>query len=192
MLRLFGTLVATLIPTLAFAHPGHGNSLGLTHGFLHPISGLDHVLAMVAVGILAAQLGGRALWAVPLAFVGMMAVGGVLGMAGIALPFVEAGIALSIVGLGTAIAFNLRLPLVATATAVGIFAIFHGHAHGAEMPESASGLAYGLGFVAATAMLHGLGIGLGLALGRPSFGALTRVAGGATAVAGLALLGGAF
>lgn len=192
MLRLFGTLVATLIPTLAFAHPGHADSLGLTHGFLHPISGLDHVLAMVAVGILAAQLGGRALLAVPLAFVGMMALGGALGMAGVALPFVEAGIALSIVGLGAAIAFNLRLPLVATITAVGIFAVFHGHAHGAEMPESASGLAYGLGFAAATALLHGLGIGLGVALGRPSFGVLTRVAGGATAMAGLALLGGAF
>jgi urease accessory protein len=144
----------------------------------------------VAVGVLAAQLGGRALWALPVAFVSMMAVGGAIGMAGTAMPFTEAAIALSIVALGAAIAFGMRLPLVATMAAVGLFAIFHGHAHGAEMPETASGLAYGAGFVLATALLHLTGIGLGLALGRPAFAAVTRVAGGATAVAGLALLGG--
>jgi urease accessory protein len=190
MLRLFTVALAALAPTLAFAHPGHVESVGLAHGFLHPVSGLDHVLAMVAVGVLAAQLGGRALWALPVAFVSMMAVGGAIGMAGTAMPFTEAAIALSIVALGAAIAFGMRLPLVATMAAVGLFAIFHGHAHGAEMPETASGLAYGAGFVLATALLHLTGIGLGLALGRPAFAAVTRVAGGATAVAGLALLGG--
>lgn len=191
MLRLFTAVVAAFAPTLAFAHSGHVDGVGLAHGFLHPVSGIDHVLAMVAVGVLAAQLGRRALWALPLAFVSMMAAGGAIGMAGIALPFTEAAIALSIVALGAAIAFGLRLPLVATMAAVGLFAIFHGHAHGAEMPETASGLAYGAGFVLATAMLHLGGIGVGLALGRPGFATATRVAGGVTALAGLALLGGA-
>jgi urease accessory protein len=138
MLRLICAFAVVLTPSLALAHPGHGDGLGLAHGVMHPLSGLDHVLAMVAVGVVAAQLGGRAIWALPLAFIGMMAVGGALGMAGFAIPYVEGGIALSIVALGAAIALNLRLPVVAAAAAVGLFAIFHGHAHGASPTRSAS------------------------------------------------------
>jgi urease accessory protein len=183
-----------LIPSLAFAHPGlPGHSHDLASGFVHPLGGLDHVLAMVAVGLLAAQLGGRALWLLPASFVTAMAVAGLAGMSGVALPMTEAGIALSIVVLGGAIAVRLALPVAAAMALVGFFAIFHGYAHGLETPESASGLLYGLGFVAATALLHGLGIGIGLALGRLD-GAhgrnLIRVAGSVAAVIGVALLAG--
>ncbi len=189
---------AALLPTTALAHTGVGGTAGFAHGFLHPVSGIDHVLAMVAVGLFAAHLGGRALWLVPLAFVGMMAVGGALGVAGVGLPFVEAGIALSVVVLGAAVALRLDLSTAAAMALVGIFAVFHGHAHGAEMPETASGLAYGLGFVAATAVLHAVGVGLGIALGTastlgtaPTLGRrIAQGAGAAMAVAGVALLTG--
>ncbi|MGY2051924.1 HupE/UreJ family protein [Methylobacterium sp. JK268] len=175
-----------LLPQAALAHPGHGDAAGLAHGFVHPLSGADHVLAMVAVGLLAALRGGRALWALPAAFLGMMVVGGVLGASGVALPSVETGIALSIVAFGLAVAVGGGLPLAALAALVGVFAVFHGHAHGAEIPETASGLAYGAGFVAATALLHAAGIGLGLAAARVRPAA--PVVGGAVALAGLALL----
>lgn len=178
----------------ALAHPGHGAAAGLAQGFAHPLSGADHLLAMVAVGLLAAARGGRALWAVPLAFLGMMAVGGALGAAGIALPFVETGIGLSVVAFGLAAAFGAGLPLAAALALVGAFAVFHGHAHGAEMPETASGLAsglaYGLGFLAASALLHLAGIGLGLAAGRVAQGRALPFAGAAVAVAGVAVLAG--
>ena len=148
-----------LAATAAQAHTGVGGTAGFAHGFAHPLGGIDHVLVMVAVGLFAAQLGGRALWLVPLSFVSVMMAGGALGMAGVAMPFVEIGIGLSVVVLGLAVAFGLHLPTAAAMALVGLFAIFHGHAHGAEMPESASGLAYGAGFVLATALLHALGIG---------------------------------
>ena len=148
---------------------------------------------MVAVGLFAAQLGGRALWLVPLSFVSVMIAGGVLGMAEVAIPFVEIGIGLSIVVLGLTVAFGLHLPTVAAVALVGLFAIFHGHAHGAEMPESASGLAYGVGFVLATALLHALGIASVSVSARPArrsdAGAL-RTAGSAMALAGVAILAG--
>jgi urease accessory protein len=191
VLRLLSTAIVVFAPTLAFAHPGHG-AAGIAAGFAHPMGGIDHVLAMVAVGCLAAQMGGRALWALPAAFIGMMVAGGALGMAGIALPFVETGIALSLVCFGVAIAAGLRLPVAAGAAFVGLFALFHGHAHGAEMPETATGLEYGLGFVAATALLHLAGVGIGHALAwsghsnRPA-----RIAGAATALVGIGLLAGA-
>lgn len=179
------------VPTAAFAHVGIGDTVGFGHGFAHPLGGLDHVLTMVAVGVLAAQLGGRAAWLVPLAFIGMMTLGGVLGMAGIAVPFVEIGIGSSVVVLGLVVALGLDLPVAAAMALVGGFAIFHGHAHGAEMPETASGLAYGAGFVAATALLHASGIGLGLAIGRAGAGRrIAQVAGGAMTVAGAAILAG--
>ena len=137
-------------------------------------------------------MGGRALWIVPTAFVAMMAVGGLAGMEGIQLPFVETGIALSVVVLGLAVAFQWKLPVAAAGALVGLFAIFHGHAHGSEMPIDASGLAYAAGFMLATASLHVAGIGLGLAVGR--IGARSRLAlqasGGAIALAGVALLSG--
>ena len=184
-----------LAPTLAFAHPGlPGHTHDLASGFVHPFSGLDHILAMVAVGLFAAQLGGRALWAVPASFVGMMAAAGIAGMSGIALPLTETGIALSVIVLGGAVALRLALPVAAAMALVGFFAIFHGYAHGLETPETASGLLYGLGFVAATAALHTLGIGLGLALGRfeGAFGrGLVRMAGSAAALIGMVMLAAA-
>lgn len=181
-----------LAATPALAHPGHEAATGLSQGFLHPLSGLDHVLAMVAVGLIAARIGGRAMVLVPLAFLGMMAVGGALGAAGVTMPFVEIGIALSVVVLGASLALRPALPVAAAMALVGAFAIFHGHAHGAEMPETASGLSYGLGFVDATALLHTVGLGLGFSAGRllRSLPAL-RVAGAGLAVAGLGLLTGA-
>jgi urease accessory protein len=182
-----------LTSTAAYAHTGVGDTTGFAHGFSHPISGLDHVLVMVAVGLFAAHLGGRALWLVPLSFVSMMVVGGAVGMAGIELPFVEIGIALSVIVLGAAVAFGLHLPTIAAMALVGLFAIFHGHAHGMEMPESASGLAYAAGFVIAPAMLHICGIGLGLLLGRLGEARgtrISRVVGGAMSVTGVAILVG--
>jgi urease accessory protein len=158
------TIAAT--PTAALAHGGHGEVAGFVHGFAHPFGGLDHVVAMLAVGLLAYQLGGRALWLVPSTFVAVMAIGGMLGATGIALPYVEAGIAASIIVLGAAIAFGIRTPAVMAASVAGLFAVFHGYAHGAEMPLGGSALQYGLGFVAATALLHLIGIGAGVALGR--------------------------
>ncbi|MFD1330943.1 HupE/UreJ family protein [Methylopila musalis] len=182
-----------MLPTAAFAHVG-GHVDGFAHGFEHPVGGADHVLAMVAVGVLAAQLGGRALWATPLAFMGMMTVGGALGMAGVDVPFVELGIGLSVLALGLVLAFGIGLSSVAAAAMVGFFAIFHGHAHGAEMPGAANALSYGLGFLLATGLLHLAGVGLGRAARglaptvRPT---LFRLAGGAFAIAGAAILTGA-
>ena len=137
--------LALLSPTAAFAHTGIGETSGFAHGFMHPIGGLDHVLAMVMVGIFAFQLGGRALLLVPLTFVGVMALGGGLGVAGIPVPFVEIGIALSVVVLGAVVALNVKAPVAVAMGIVGMFAIFHGHAHGAEMPENAGGIAYAAG-----------------------------------------------
>ncbi len=187
------TLSAVLLPSLAMAHPGHGDASGFAHGFAHPLGGLDHILAMLMVGVFAAQLKGRALWLVPAGFVAVMALGGVAGFAGIGLPFVELGIALSIVILGAVVAFG-RTASVATAMGlVGFFAIFHGYAHGAEMPQTMSGVAYGTGFVAATALLHALGVGCGLLLGRSSEGigpTLVKCLGGAASLAGISILAG--
>ncbi len=160
-LRLTAASLA-LVPTMASAHPGHDGG-SLAQGFLHPLGGLDHILAMVAVGLLAARIGGRALWLVPASFVAAMAAGGLIGMAGIALPFGEIGIALSVIVLGGVVALRLTMPVAVAMGLVAFFAIFHGHAHGIEMPESSTGLAYGTGFVAATALLHGIGVALGLA-----------------------------
>jgi len=179
--------------TAAQAHTGVGDAIGFVHGLTHPISGIDHVLAMVAVGLFAAHLGGRALWLVPLAFVAMMAVGGAFGMAGANLPFVEIGLGLSVVVLGVAVATGFHLPTAGAMALVGFFAVFHGHAHGAEMPEFASGLEYGLGFVLATATLHASGISLGLLIGRLSdaYGdRILQVTGSAMALAGIGILTG--
>jgi urease accessory protein len=185
-------LAGALLPTAALAHTGVGDTSGFAHGFWHPIGGLDHVLAMVAVGAFAARLGGRALWIVPSAFVAMMAVGGFIGLEDIPLPFVETGIALSVVVLGLAVALRWKLPVAAAGALVGLFAVFHGHAHGGEMPVDAAGLSYALGFMLATALLHVAGIGLGLAIGK--IGARSKLvlqaSGGAMALAGVALLGG--
>jgi urease accessory protein len=179
--------------TVANAHVGVGDTGGFAHGFWHPIGGIDHILAMVMVGLFAAQLGGRAMWLVPAAFVGVMAWGGVVGFSGLPLPFVELGIGLSIVVFGAAVAFCLK-PVVAVAMGlVGFFALFHGFAHGAEMPDSVAGFTYGAGFVVATALLHAAGLGLGsiAASGAgPRGETLVRAAGALTAVAGVAVVTG--
>jgi urease accessory protein len=178
----------------AFAHTGHGDTSGFVHGFMHPLGGLDHVLAMVAVGLYAAMIGGRALWLMPLTFIGMMALGGAMGASGIVDPFVEAGIAMSVIVLGLAVALRVNLPTVIAIALVGLFAILHGHAHGAEMPQDVSGYAYAAGFLLATALLHGAGIALGLLAGMLATRGGWRVAqaaGGAMALAGVAILAGA-
>lgn len=183
-----------LLPTVAVAHTGVGGASGFAHGFGHPLTGLDHVLAMVMVGVLAWQLGGRALWLVPGTFVAVMALGGAVGAAGLGLPLVEIGIALSVVVLGAIVAFDVRPPVAAAAAIVGVFAIFHGHAHGAEMPGDAGGLAYGAGFMIATAVLHLAGIAAGFAiaaLGRRVGPALVRSVGAVSVLGGVALLTGA-
>lgn len=184
---------ALFAPSAALAHPGHMEASGFAAGLGHPIGGLDHVLAMVMVGIVAFGVGGRAVWLAPATFVAVMAAGGGLGMAGVEVPFVEAGIALSVVVLGAVVAFGLK---ATTATAVGLaglFAVFHGYAHGAEAPETAGGLAYAAGFLLATSALHAAGLGLGAAFDRlqRSGGAwLVRGAGVAASAAGVALLVG--
>jgi urease accessory protein len=182
-----------LMPTIALAHTGAGGTIGLSQGFMHPLTGIDHVLAMMMVGVFAWQLGGRALWLVPITLVLVMAIGGMLGIASIGVPFVEAGVALSVIVLGAIVAFRIKAPVAIAMAVVGLFAVFHGHAHGSEMPENAAGMAYGLGFMIATAMLHVAGIGFGFLIGRighkrgPAFVRSTRAV---AAVAGVALLGG--
>jgi urease accessory protein len=192
--RLCGAALLTaalLLPTAAFAHPAIGPAAGFAHGFAHPIGGIDHVLAMVAVGLLAANLGGRALWALPLAFIALMVAGGVLGMAGVPLPYVEIAVALSVVVFGAALAAQRQWPVVAATALVGAFALFHGHAHGTELAPTVSAGAFTAGFVLATALLHLTGIVLGLGVGK--LGAkparlCTQWAGGAIALVGVALL----
>jgi urease accessory protein len=174
-----------LAPSFVQAHTGVGTTHGFSHGFFHPLTGLDHLCAMIAVGLWAAQLGGRALWIVPLTFISVMAVGGAMGMAGMPMPFVEQGIATSVLVLGFLIAAAVRLPVAASATIVGIFALLHGHAHGSEMPVSASGLSYGIGFILATAMLHAVGVGLGIGVQRISTVRIVRFAGAAIAACGV-------
>ncbi len=196
MTRLLSLAAAllTAAATTAHAHTGLGGTIGFAHGFAHPLGGIDHVLVMVAVGLFAAHLGARALWLVPMSFISVMVAAGALGMAGVGVPFVEIGIALSVIVLGLAVAFGVHIPTAAAMALVGLFAIFHGHAHGAEMPEAAAGLAYGAGFVLATALLHALGIGLGFALGRTgaAVGRSTlRATGSVMALAGIAILAGA-
>lgn len=148
----------------AAAHVGIGDTTGFWHGFMHPLGGLDHEIAMFAVGLFAAHLGGRALWLVPGSFVLMMAVGGALGIWGIYVPWVEAGIAASVIVLGILVAMQANVPIVVAMAIVGFFSIFHGHAHGAEMPADTSGFSYAIGFMLATALLHALGIAAGIGL----------------------------
>lgn len=169
------TILACALPALAYAHPGDG-----AHGLVHPFTGLDHLFAMLAVGLWAAQLGGRAAWQVPLTFLAIMALGGLLGMAGVPLPFVEAGIVASLLTLGLLIATGTRLPLALSAIIAGVFALFHGHAHGAEMSPGASAMVYAFGFLSATALLHFSGYVFGMAMRAQ----LLRLAGAAVAVTG--------
>lgn len=176
-------LVAAAGPALG--HTGVGATHGFAAGLSHPLGGADHVLAMVAVGLFAAALGGRALWAVPASFVAMMLAGAGLALTGTPLPGAETGIALSVAGLGALLALGRTWPLGAATALVGAFALFHGYAHAAELPAGASALAFGAGFALATALLHGTGIGIGrVARGRPD---LVRLGGVGLTLAGLAL-----
>ena len=169
----------------AFAHPQKGEAVGFLTGFRHPISGFDHVLAMVAVGLWGAQLGSPAIWLLPVAFPVVMAVGGMLGLMGVPLPGVEYGIALSAILLGAAIMFEVRPPLGIAAALVAFFAIFHGHAHGTELPAGQSALLYSMGFVIATGCLHAAGIAVGTIHRWPWGQRFLRVAGALVSMGGL-------
>jgi urease accessory protein len=183
-----GAAAAALLPGAALAHTEAGIAGGFLSGFTHPIFGFDHVVAMVAVGLWGAFLGQPAIWLLPVVFPVVMAFGGLAGVLGVPLPGVETGIALSAVALGAMVALALRPPLWVAAVLVGAFAIFHGHAHGTELPEAANPLAYGVGFVIATGLLHLSGIALGLLSRWPAGLKAVRVGGGAIACVGLFFL----
>lgn len=181
-------LLAAAFSTAAFAHPGDHSHIGFAAGFAHPLTGLDHLLAMVAVGLWASQLGGRALWLLPLTFPVVMAAGAALGFAGVTLPGVELGITASVLVLGAAIALTWRPSLAASLPLIGLFALLHGYAHGVELPAQASALDYAAGFVAATLALHLAGLAIGLAANRLPVRFAARTAGGAIAAVGAVLL----
>ena len=180
---LIATVLAAATPALA--HTGEHSMSGFLSGIAHPLGGLDHALAMISVGLFAAMLGGQALWALPLSFVGMMLVGGMLGMSGIEIPAVEFGIAASVVVLGAVVTWGRQWPIQAAVALVGVFAVFHGYAHGAEIPSGSDAVLYSLGFALATAMLHGAGIAAGLL----TFGhsTVTRLAGAAVTTTGIVI-----
>ena len=176
----------------AFAHTQGGDAVGFATGFGHPISGLDHVLAMITVGVWGAQLGAPAIWLLPVAFPIVMAMGGMLGLAGVSVPGIEYGIALSAILLGGAVMLEIRPPLGMAAMLVGIFAVCHGHAHGTERPPGQSALLYSIGFVVGTGCLHGVGIGIG-SIHRWTWGRrVLRAAGAGVATAGLFFMWRAF
>ncbi len=183
------TAALVLASRNAFAHTGQGVG-GFESGFTHPIFGWDHVIAMVAVGLWGAFLGKPAIWVLPVVFPLVMAFGGALGVLGVPLPGVETGIALSGVVLGLMVALVVRPPLYVSMILVGIFAIFHGHAHGAELPESANPFAYALGFVISTGLLHLAGIAIGFIARAPAGAMIVRGLGGLIALGGAAFLFG--
>jgi urease accessory protein len=161
LMLIFIGLTVTLISP-AIAHPSSASAASFSAGVAHPFSGLDHIAVMVAVGLWAALKGDRALWVWPMTFIGVMLLGGVLGMAHVALPFVEPGILVSVVALGLAVALAIDLPIIVGAAIIGIFALLHGHAHGTEVAGTINGIEYMAGFAVATATLHALGISLAL------------------------------
>jgi urease accessory protein len=173
-----------LVALPALAHVQEGQAAGFLTGLAHPVSGLDHVLAMIAVGLWGAQLGAPALWLLPVTFPLVMAFGGLLGLLGIPLPGVEVGIALSALALGLAVATSWRPPLAIAALLVAVFAVFHGHAHGTELPEGQSGLTYSIGFVVATGLLHLTGIGIGVIHRWPAGRTVLRLLGAGVAAGG--------
>ncbi|MGV2975966.1 HupE/UreJ family protein [Roseibium alexandrii] len=184
-------LVSVALSGTALAHTGHGYGGGFISGFAHPILGWDHVAAMVAVGLWGAFLGAPSIWILPIVFPLVMAFGAVLGILGVPIPAVETGIALSAVVLGIMIALAVRAPIWVSAVVVGLFAIFHGYAHGTELPASANVFAYAIGFVLATGMLHMIGIAFGLLVKWPAGRIAVRGAGGVISLAGVAFLVGA-
>ena len=185
--QIAAAILALSVAGTAQAHIISAQGGGLGAGFAHPFTGLDHMLAMIAVGLWASQLGGRARWAVPLAFMGAMMVGAGLALAGVRLPMVATGIASSVLVLGLLIAFAARLPVAMSAILVGAFAVFHGHAHGNELPQAASEALYGAGFLLATGALHVFGLALGAQMHRLLKPAWLRALGSGIAAAGLVL-----
>jgi urease accessory protein len=175
------------LSTPAFAHVGAGSTASFAAGVAHPLSGLDHITVMVAVGLWAALKGSRALWVWPATFVGVMLIGGALGMAHVPVPFIEPGILASIVALGLLVALTVDLPVWIGALVIGLFAVFHGHAHGSEVAENVGGFEYMAGFALATATLHALGIGFALMMNRMHARAIVRVAGAACVLIGVGL-----
>jgi urease accessory protein len=191
MNRLAYALIVLLLGSgTAFAHVGAGSTASFAAGVAHPLSGLDHVTVMVAVGLWAALKGNCALWLWPASFVGVMLVGGALGMVHVALPLVEPGILASVVALGLLVALAVDLPVAAGAAIIGLFALLHGYAHGTEVAESISGAEYMAGFALATATPHGVGIGFALAMQRIALGPAIRVAGLACVAVGIGLFAG--
>jgi len=184
--RLLSALTAALVLAAipALAHEGDAAGGGFVTGFLHPIFGWDHVAAMVAVGLWGAFLGQPAIWVLPVAFPLVMALGGALALAGVGVPAVEVGIAASALVIGLMVALAARPPLAIAAAIVAVFAIFHGHAHGTEMPLAANPLAYAVGFVIATGLLHLVGIAFGLLTKAPTGAMAVRAGGALIAVAG--------
>jgi urease accessory protein len=177
-------ILIAIYPATASAHVGPGEAYGLLTGFLHPLSGMDHVLAMVAVGLWGAQLGAPAIWVLPVAFPLVMAMGAMLGFLAMPITGIELGIAASAILLGMAVAFEVRPPIFIAALLVGVFAIFHGHAHGTELPPGQSAVLYSMGFVIATGCLHAVGIAIGI-VHRWDWGQkLLRTAGAAVAMGG--------
>lgn len=189
MRRHAALAACTLLAALpAWAHEQAGQAAGFATGLMHPVSGLDHVLAMIAVGLWGAQLGAPAIWLLPVTFPLVMAFGGFLGLLGVPLPGVEAGIAVSAILLGSMVATQARPPLWLAALVVAFFAVFHGHAHGTELPDGQSGLAYSIGFVIATGCLHATGIAIGLVHRWPRGRIALRGAGALVGMAGVFFL----
>ncbi len=185
---LLSGLTLVTVPAVAHAHILQGEAGGFLHGFEHPLSGADHMLAMFCVGLWGAQMGGRAVWSLPIAFPLIMVVGGMLGIAGVPLPAVESGIALSIIVLGASIALLWRPPEWLALAVIGVFAIFHGYAHGAELPNATDPADYAIGFVVATGLIHIVGIAVGLLFQRVRAGELSRALGGLIGLGGLYFL----
>lgn len=183
-------LFAMAASATILAHEGGGIAGGFASGFMHPILGWDHVAAMIAVGLWGAFLGSPSIWVLPIVFPLVMAIGGAMGVVGIPVPAVETGIAASAVVLGAMVAFAIRPPIWIAAIIVGAFAIFHGHAHGTELPGAANAIAYSVGFVIGTGLLHLVGIGFGLMDRVPSGKYAIQAGGGVIALAGIGFLTG--
>jgi urease accessory protein len=192
LINRFWMLLLLLWPLTASAHVQQGQATGFVTGFRHPWSGFDHILAMIAVGIWGAQLGAPAIWLLPVTFPLVMAFGGFLGLIGVHLPGVEFGIAASALLLGTMVCVEARPKLIWAAVLVGVFGLYHGHAHGTELPAGQSGMLYSMGFVIATGCLHAIGIALGLIHPLPAGRWALRIAGAGIAMMGVFFLWRAF
>jgi urease accessory protein len=188
MARRIALLALTVLPAVALAHEEAGQAAGFLAGLAHPVSGFDHVLAMISVGLWGAILGPPAIWVLPVAFPLVMALGGLMGLLGFPLPGVELGIAVSAIVLGVMVLAEVKPPIWIAAAIVAFFATFHGHAHGRELPEGTSALLYSLGFVVATGLLHAVGILLGTAHRWAAGRQALRIAGAGVALAGIFFL----